>query len=54
MKRGRVQKTIKELFYRLAKDSKIEQTFVKSLNDNDMVMVLVNGCKVAAAGLTMI
>ena len=54
MKRGRVQKTIKELFYRLAKDSKTEQTFVKSLNDNDMVMVLVNGCKVAAAGLTMI
>ena len=27
---------------------------IKAIGDNDMTMVLVNGCKVAAAGLTAI
>ena len=53
-KRGRVQKTIKDLFVKIAKESKIETQQVKSIPDTDMVMVLVNNCKVAAAGLTAI
>lgn len=51
-KRGRVQKVIKDLFMKNAKDSKMETQLIKSVNDVDMTMVLVNGCKVAAAGLT--
>ena len=53
-KRGRVQKTIKDLFVKNAKESKIETQFIKSVSDQEMTMVLVNGCKVAAAGLTLI
>ena len=53
-KRGRVQKVIKELYHKIAKDSKIETQLLKSINDQDMTMVLVNNCKVAAAGLTAI
>lgn len=53
-KRGRVQKTIKDLFVKNAKESKIETQFIKSVSDQEMTMVLVNGCKVAAAGLTQI
>lgn len=53
-KRGRVQKTIKDLFVKIAKESKIETQQVKSIPDPDMTMVLVNNCKVAAAGLTAI
>jgi len=49
-----VQKTIKDLFVKIAKESKIETQQVKSIPDTDMVMVLVNNCKVAAAGLTAI
>ena len=54
MKRGRVQKTIKDLFMKNAKESKVETQMIKSINDQDMTMVLVNNCKVAAAGLTQI
>ena len=53
-KRGRVQKTIKDLFVKIAKESKTETQFIKSIPDQEMTMVLVNGCKVAAAGLTQI
>ena len=54
MKRGRVQKDIKDLFYKNAKDSKVETQYIKSINDQDMTMTLINGCKIAAAGLTML
>lgn len=54
MKRGRVQKTIKDLFVKNAKESKLETQLIKSVPDTDMTMVLVNNCKVAAAGLTQI
>ena len=54
MKRGRVQKTIKDLFFKNAKDSKQEQTQIKSVGDNEMTMSLVNNCKVAAAGYTAV
>ena len=53
-KRGRVQKTIKDLFMKNAKDSKLETQFIKSVTDQEMTMALINGCKVAAAGLTQI
>ena len=53
-KRGRVQKTIRELYIKNAKESKLETQLIKSILDTDMTMVLVNNCKVAAAGLTMI
>ena len=54
MKRGRVQKTIKDLFFKNAKDAKQEQTQIKSVGDNEMTMALVNNCKVAAAGYTQV
>ena len=53
-KRGRVQKVIKDLFLKNAKESKLETQLLKSIPDQDMTMVLINNCKVAAAGLTMI
>ena len=53
-KRGRVQKTIKDLFLKNAKESKLETQFIKSITDQEMTMALINGCKVAAAGLTQI
>ena len=53
-KRGRVQKTIRDLFFKNAKESKLETQLLKSIPDTDMTMVLVNGCKVAAAGLTAV
>ena len=53
-KRGRVQKTIKDLFMKNAKDSKLETQFIKSISDQEMTMALINGCKVTAAGLTQI
>ena len=53
-KRGRVQKTIKDLFVKNAKDSKLETQLTKSLNDQEMTMVLINNCKVSAAGLTQV
>lgn len=53
-KRGRVQKTIKDLFVKLAKESKLETQMVKAIPDTEMTMVLVNNCKVAAAGLTAV
>lgn len=54
MKRGRVAKTIKDLFLKNAKDSKMETQYIKAIGDNDMTMALVNNCKVAAAGLTQL
>ena len=54
MKRGRVQKNIKDLFFKNAKDYKQEQTHIRSVGDQEMTMSLVNNCKVAAAGLTML
>jgi hypothetical protein len=51
-KRGRVQKIIKDLYIQNAKESKLETQLIKSIPDPDMTMVLINGCKVAAAGLT--
>jgi len=53
-KRGRVAKTIKDLFMKNAKDSKLETQFIKGLSDQEMTMALINGCKVTAAGLTQI
>ena len=53
-KRGRVQKTIRDLYIKNAKESKLETQLIKAIPDLDMTMVLVNGCKVAAAGLTAI
>jgi hypothetical protein len=53
-KRGRVQKTIKDLFMKIGKESKLETQYIKSIPDNEMTMVLVNNCKVTAAGLTAI
>jgi len=53
-KRGRCQKVIKDLFIRNAKESKIETQQIKSIADTDMTMVMINNCKVAAAGLTAI
>lgn len=54
MKRGRVAKTIKDLFMKNAKDSKVEVQYIKAIGDQDMTMALVNNCKVAAAGLTQL
>ena len=53
-KRGRVQKTIKDLFHKIGKESKVETQQIKSIPDTEMTMVLVNNCKVTAAGLTAI
>lgn len=53
-KRGRVSKTIRDLYIKNAKESKAETQLIKSIPDTDMTMVLVNNCKVAAAGLTAI
>jgi hypothetical protein len=50
-KRGRVQKNIKDLFMKTAKESKLETQHLKSIPDTDMTMSLINNCKVAAAGL---
>ena len=50
-KRGRVQKNIKDLFMKTAKESKVETQHLKSIPDTDMTMSLINNCKVAAAGL---
>ena len=53
-KRGRVSKTVKDLFVKNGKDSKMETQLIKSVPDTEMTMVLINNCKVAAAGLTQI
>lgn len=53
-KRGRVQKTIKDLFVKIGKESKIETQHLKSISDQEMTMTLINSCKVQAAGLTML
>lgn len=37
-----------------AKENKLETQLIKSISDIDMTMVLVNNCKVTAAGLTML
>ena len=51
-KRGRVQKVIRDLFFKIGKESKTESQMIKAVSDDDMTMSLINNCKVSAAGLT--
>ena len=55
LKRGRAQKTIRQLF--LSQNSKTQQhesNLIKAVSDNDMTMTLINSCRVMAPGLTKI
>jgi hypothetical protein len=47
-----VQKVIRDLFFKLGKESKLESQMIKAVSDEDMTMTLINNCKVSAAGLT--
>ena len=55
LKRGRAQKSIRQLF--LSQSSKTfvyETNLIKAVSDQDMTMTLVNSCRVMAPGLTKI
>lgn len=55
LKRGRAQKTIRQLFVsQTDKKQQHELNLIKAVSDQDMTMTLINSCRVMAPGLTKI
>lgn len=55
LKRGRAQKTIRQLFLsQTEKNKQYEANLIKAVSDQDMTMSLINSCRVMAPGLTKI
>ena len=55
LKRGRAQKTIRQLFLsQSGKQAQHESNLIKAVSDQDMTMTLINSCRVMAPGLTKI
>jgi uncharacterized protein YnzC (UPF0291/DUF896 family) len=55
LKRGRAQKTIRQLFLsQNGKSVQHEANLIKAVSDQDMTMTLINSCRVMAPGLTKI
>jgi len=55
LKRGRAQKTIRQLFLsQTDKKQQHEANLIKAVSDQDMTMSLINSCRVMAPGLIKI